>query len=180
VDPLSGKEMPGWVNHQHHHVYGLEQWYQDNNIPVGAFITLQRTDDPLKIAIGYSPRRMRREWVRVAEAQGNELSFSVRKMPIACEYDETMLVWAGDAAEIDALWIEAKETEKSLREIIKQVFLELAKLNPQGTVHAKTVYSAVNVVGRYPPAPIFAEMVANPIFSDVGDGHWRYIEQSAS
>jgi len=177
VDAHSGKEMPGWVDHQHRHVYGLEQWYQDNEIPVGAFITLQRTDDPFKIAIGFRPRRMRREWVRVAEARGNELGFSVRKMPIACEYDETMLVWAEDTAEIDALWIEAKETETPLGEIIKPVFLELAKLNPQGTVHAKTVYSAVNIVGRYPPAPIFAELVTNPLFAVVGDAHyWRYSE----
>jgi len=174
VDAHSGGEMPGWVDHQHHHVYGLEKWYQDNNIPVGAFITLRRANDPFKIEIGFTPRRMRREWVRVAEASGNELSFSVRKMPIACEYDETMLVWAEDTAEIDALWIEAKETDKPLSEIIKQVFLELAKLNPQGTVHAKTVYSAVNIVGRYPPAPIFAELVTNPTFTAIGDVQWRY------
>ena len=90
---------------------------------------------------------------------------------------EAMLVWAEDTAEIDALWIEAKETETPLGEIIRPVFLELAKLNPQGTVHAKTVYSAVNIVGRYPPAPIFAELVANPVFAAVGDAHyWRYSE----
>ena len=170
----SGKEIPGWVDHRHHYVYGLEQWYQDNNIPVGAFIQLQPTDDPFKVTISFKPRRMRREWVRVAAASGNKLSFAVRKMPIACEYDETMLVWAEGPTEIDALWIEAEETDKPLGEIVKHVFLELAKLNPQGTVHAKTVYSAVNIVRRCPPAPIFVELVTNPVFSAVGEAHWRY------
>jgi hypothetical protein len=175
IDAYSGKEIPGWVNHQHRYVYGLEQWYQGNNIPVGALVQLERTDDPLRITIGFKPRRMRREWVRVAEAIGNELNFTVRKMPISCEYDETMLVWAEDLAEIDALWIEAEETGKPLVKIIKEVFLELAKLNPQGTVHAKTLYSAVNVVRRCPPAPIFAELVGNLAFSSMGDANWRYI-----
>jgi hypothetical protein len=174
VDARSGKEWEGWVDQRHHYVYGLEQWYQDNKIPVGAFIQLEQTDDPFRVAISFRPRRMRREWVRVAEAVNNELNFALRKMPISCEYDETMLVWTEGLAEIDALWTEAEETDKSLGEIVKQVFLELAKLNPQGTVHAKTVYTAVNIVRRCPPAPIFAELVSNPIFSAVEGAHWRY------
>jgi hypothetical protein len=175
VDANSGTEMPGWVNHRHRYVYGLEQWYQDNNIPVGAFIQLGRKKDPFKITVSFKRRRMRREWVRVAEASDDELSFVVRKMPIACEYDETMLVWAEALAEVDALWIKAEESERPLGEIVKEVFLELAKLNPQGTVHAKTVYSAFNVVRRCPPAPIFAELVSAAAYIDVGDGQWRYV-----
>ena len=180
LDTHSGKEMPGWVNHRHHYVYGLEQWYQDNNIPVGAFVQLKRTDDPFRVAISFKPRRMRREWVRVAEAMGDELHFAIRKMPISCEYDETMLVWAEGSVEIDRLWIKAEETNKPLEEIIREVFLELSKLSPQGTVHAKTVYSAVNVVLRCPPAPIFAELASNPAFSATGGAHWRYDESLAS
>ena len=175
VDAPSGRRMPGWVDHRNRYVYGLEEWYQTNQIPVGAFIELERTDDPFRVVIGFKPRRMRREWVRVAEVVGNELQFSVRKMPIACEYDETMLVWAEGPAEIDALWIEAEETNKPLAEIIKNVFLELAKLNPHGTVHAKTVYSAVNIVRRCPPAPIFAELISNPAFTHIANVHWRYV-----
>jgi hypothetical protein len=180
LDTHSGKEMPGWVNHRHHYVYGLEQWYQDNNIPVGAFVQLKRTDDPFRVAISFKRRRMRREWVRVAEAMGDELHFAIRKMPISCEYDETMLVWAEGSVEIDRLWIKAEETNKPLGEIIREVFLELSKLSPQGTVHAKTVYSAVNVVLRCPPAPIFAELASNPAFSVTGGAHWRYDESLAS
>jgi hypothetical protein len=178
VDINSGQEMPGWVNHRHRYVYGLEQWYEDNDIPVGAFIQLERTKDPFKIGVGFKRRRMRREWVRVAEASDDELRFAVRKMPISCEYDETMLVWAEASPEVDALWIKAEESEKPLEEIVEHVFLELAKLNPQGIVHAKTVYSAFNIVRRCPPAPIFAELVSGAAYVDVGDGQWRYIDRS--
>ncbi len=176
VDAQSGKEMPGWVNHLHHYVYGLEQWYQDNNIPVGAFIQLKRTYDPFKVAVSFKPRRMRREWVRVAQARDNKLDFSLRKMPISCEYDETMLVWTQDSAEIDSLWVEAEESHKPLKEIIRNILLELAKLNPRSTVHAKTIYCAVNIVRRCPPAPILAELVDNPVFIAAGDAQWRYVE----
>lgn len=176
VDAQNGKEMPAWVNHQHRYVYGLDKWYQNNRIPVGAYIELERTNDPLKVVIGFRPRRMRREWVRVAEAEGDNLNFTVRKMPIACEYDETMLVWADDSAKVDDLWIKVEETNKPFIEIIEQVFGELAKLNPQGTVHAKTLYSAVNVARRCPPGPIFVELVRNPSFMNMGDAHWRYAD----
>jgi len=176
VDGHSDTEMPAWINHSHNYVYGLEKWYKDNKIPVGAFIQLERTKDPFKVVVSFKPRRMRREWVRVAEANEDRVNFSVRKMPISCEYDETMLVWAEDLDEIDALWIKAEESNKTLREIIENVFLELAKLNPQGTVHVKSIYSAVNIVRRCPPGPIFAELLNHPAFASVGDAHWKYIE----
>ncbi len=175
LDAHSGKEMPAWVNHQHRYVYGLEQWYKDNRIPVGAYIHLERTANPFKIKVGYKSRRMRREWVRVAQVTGKELNFAVQKMPISCDYDEYMLVWSEDAAEIDALWVETQEANKSLVDIVKQVFLELAKLNPQGTVHAKTLYSAVNIIRRCPPGPIFAELLSKRAFLTVGDANWRYM-----
>lgn len=175
VDARTGKKMPGWVNHQHCYVHGLEQWYEDNKIPVGAFIQLERASDPFQVIVSFKPRRMRREWVRVAEASDDELNFAVRKMPISCEYDETMLVWAGDLTETDTLWIKAEESGKPLEEIVNHVFLELAKLNPQGTVHAKTVYSAVNIVRRCPPAPIFVELMSKSVFASVGDAQWKYV-----
>jgi len=176
VDAHSGKEMAGWVNHSHSYVYGLEKWYEDNSIPVGAFIQLERTADPFKVAVSFKPRRLRREWVRVAEIGDEGLNFAIRKMPIFCEYDETMVVWAEDLAEIDALWVEAEESNKPLEQIIKRVLSELAKLSPQGSVHAKTVYSAVNIVRRCPPAPIFAELVSDVAFANVGGVYWRYVE----
>ena len=51
-----------------------------------------------------------------------------------------------------------------------QITPELVKLNPQGTVHAKSVYSAVNVVRRTPPGPVFHALISNRRFRDVGNG----------
>jgi hypothetical protein len=47
-------------------------------------------------------------------------------------------------------------------------------LSPQNTVHAKTIYSAVNMVRRCPPGPIFAELVRQPCFISMGENYWRF------
>jgi len=57
---------------------------------------------------------------------------------------------------------------------LRFIFPELAKLNPQGTVHAKTLYSAVNVVRRCPPGPIFNELSTHACFIPMGHGYWTY------
>jgi hypothetical protein len=41
-----------------------------------------------------------------------------------------------------------------MSELIDQIVPELTKLNPQGTTHAKSVYSAVNIVRRVAPPAI--------------------------
>jgi hypothetical protein len=50
---------------------------------------------------------------------------------------------------------------------------EISKLTPQGHIHAQELYSAVNIVQRTPPAPLFALLAGNPEFVHVGDLHFR-------
>jgi hypothetical protein len=57
---------------------------------------------------------------------------------------------------------------------VADVFRELAKLNPQSAVHAKTLYAAVNVARRSPPGPIFTELATQPYYALVGDAYWRF------
>jgi hypothetical protein len=174
VDGRTGKRMLGWVVRQHKYVYGLKEWYDRNDIPVGAYIELERTDDPLSIVVDYLPRRKKREWIRVAKVEGGKLSFIMQMRAIGCEYDELMVLGEDDPAKIQALWMRSEENGKSVSEMIRQVFPELAKLNPQGTVHAKTLYSAINVEKRCPPGPILAELARVDNFLAVGDGYWIY------
>lgn len=62
----------------------------------------------------------------------------------------------------------------SVATLLGEVFPSLAGLTPQNTVHAKTLYSAVNMLRRVPPGPIFAELMRNPAFKPVGDHYWQY------
>ena len=57
-----------------------------------------------------------------------------------------------------------------LNQLVEQIVPELTKLNPQGTVHAKSVYSAVNILRRTPPGPVFYALISNRRFRDVGGG----------
>jgi hypothetical protein len=178
IDGRTGKRMLGWVVRRHRYVYGLKEWYIKNDIPVGAYITLEGTDDPMAIVVDYLPRRRKkREWVRVATVMEGQLTFAMQMRAIGCEYDELMIVGEDNPAQIDALWMRSEENGKSVSEVMRQVFPELAKLNPQGTVHAKTLYSAVNVEKRCPPGPILAELANTPYFLAVGDGYWVYDQE---
>jgi hypothetical protein len=174
VDKRSGKKMPGWVVSKSKYVFGLDQWYAQNQLPVGAYVSLYRDDDPLTVMVDYQPVRLKREWIRVVVLQGSQLDFQFLKQPITCEYDDLMIVGVHDQAAIDALWSDADEQQKPLFTLLRNIFPKLAKLNPQGAVHAKTLYSAVNVIRRCPPSPVFHELSTRACFVPMGHCYWTY------
>lgn len=174
IDKQSGDRIPGWVVSESKYVCGLDQWYAQNQLPVGAYVSLYRTDDPLTVLIDYRPVRLKREWIRVAVAQNDRLTFKLLRQATACEYDELMIVGQSDPAAVDSLWNNSETQRRSLVSLLRQILPELAKLNPQGTVHAKTLYSAVNVIRRCPPGPIFHELSTHACFVPMGHGYWTY------
>lgn len=174
VDKRSGDQMPGWVVSEGKYVFGLGQWYAQNQLPAGAYISLYATDDPLTTMVDYQPVRLKREWIRVAIYKSGKLNFQLLKQPITCEYDDLMVIGVNDPDAIDTYWSSAEQQAKPLSNLLRQIFPELAKLNPQGAVHAKTLYSAVNVVRRCPPGPIFHELSTKASFIPMGHGYWTY------
>ena len=101
-----------------------------------------------------------------------KLTFEMRKTLIACEYDELMIMVAEDPEAMDATWDRAHERTPSPDQLVSDIFPELAKLSPQGTVHAATLYSAANAVLRTPPGPLLAELVTSGVHAPVGDNYW--------
>ena len=172
VDGETGVEIPAWVVREGRYVVGLEEWYQSNDVPPGAYLELARGEQPGTVVIQRRSRRPRREWVRVALPVEGHLTFEVRKKLIGCEYDELMIVAEEDPVATEAVWARAHEHNLTLSELIAEIFPELAKLSPQGTVHAATLYSAVNVVMRTPPGPLLAELVVSGLYAPVGDNYW--------
>jgi len=155
-------------------VYGLADYYRKYRIPVGAYIIVDRMDDPTRVMVTHSMRRPRTEWVRMAKVEGNRLLFDIQRRSIGAGYDELMVISADDMDSIEALWQSLSRSQKSLADLLRDLVPELAKLNPQGTVHAKTLYSAVNLLRRCPPGPMFATLIERPEFEYVGDGYWRF------
>lgn len=173
VDGDNGQKFPGWVVRPGKYVFGLDEWYRSLDFPVGGYVKLRRGNAPGEVVVRAVRHRPTREWVRTAAAgPDGRLAFSMQKQLIGVDYDELMIVAAGNLAGVDEVWLKGQSLLFS--RLVADVFRELAKLNPQSAVHAKTLYAAVNVARRSPPGPIFAELVSHPYYLLVGDAYWRF------
>ena len=167
IDGRWGTQFIGWVVHGGRYVAGLGKWMEDHSLPVGAHITLERSSTEGEVVVDFRTRRAKREWARVgtADMTAKRLLFEMNKIQVACEYDEYLIVADSDQEELAELraWLDDNDIE--LAQIVEQVVPELTKLNPQGTAHAKSVFSAVNMLRRCPPGPIFYALISNRKFS---------------
>jgi hypothetical protein len=172
VDGRWGTRFTGWAVHEGRYVSGLAKWMEDHQLPVGAYITLERANAANEVIVDFRTRRPKREWARIATADlaAQRLRFEMNKVQVSCEYDEYMIVADDNTADIDQLRDQVARHNVPLAQIVEQIVPELTKLNPQGTVHAKSIYSAVNILHRCPPGPIFYALVSNRRFRDVGSG----------
>lgn len=173
VDGQDGEEYPGWVVRQERYVFGLAPLYRKHKMPVGALMRIRHSDEPGKVVVDFTAHRPRTEYVRLMSAKNNQLAFEFDKRSIGAEYDDLMIIGADDLAAIDALFQATQQSRKSLNAILHNVLSELSRFSPQGTVHAKTLYSAVNAVRRCPPGPIFSALITNDDFEHVGNNYWK-------
>ncbi len=174
IDGRTGDTFPGWTVFNHGYIFGLKEWYKKNNLPVGAYITLERTDDPAKIIIDYQATRSQRDWIREVQIVGYRLTFQMNPQAINCKYDDLMIISNSNPEAVDKLWIEAEDRNLSLYNILCSLFPELSKLNPQSTVHFKTLYSAVNILRRFSPGLVFAELNKHECFTPMNHGYWTF------
>lgn len=173
VDGQDGETYPGWVVRKDRYVFGLTRFYRKHRLPVGAYVIVQRGRAPDEVIVDFKAHRPRTEWIRLVTVQGGQISFENTKRSIGAEYDDLMILGADDLEAVDELFTQVQQQKRTLPAIMRAVIPSLGRLTPQGTVHAKTIYSAVNVVRRCPPGPIFAILVANPDFQNVGGHYWK-------
>ena len=176
IDGQRGEAMVGWMNHAGGYVAGLGEWFAQYQIPAGGQIRLERSKQPGVVIVAFDRRRMRREWVRVADADQSGISFGMQKRPIACVHDELMTVDHIDAERLDTFAAQLQEEERTLSDIMREVVPELIKLSPGGTVHAKTIYAAVNAFYRCPPGPVFSILSNQLCYVDMSAGMWTFQE----
>ena len=177
IDAEKGEHFPGWVVAPFRFVFGLADWYSKKGLLPGGVLRVRKGGEPGEIVVDAATRRPAREWVRTATASpNNRLTFTMQKQSVAVEYDELSVIAVDDPRAVDEMWLRMSEQKTPLETLIADVFRELAKLNPQSTVHARTLYGAVNVVRRLPPLPVFAELMKRPYYSHVGDLYYRFDE----
>ncbi len=174
VDEQTGTEIPGWVVQYDRYIYGLQEWYAEVGMPVGGFVTLRQGPETGVVLIGCDRRRGQREWVRLATVVEGQIKFDLHRRTISCGFDDLMIVGTDFVEVVDVAWRRAEREKRSVASLLAAIFPELANLNPQNTVHAKTLYSALNMFRRVPPGPLFAELVRQPAFQHAGDHYWQF------
>lgn len=173
VDAQSGDEVAGWVVRENGYVFGFKEFYERYQLPVGAYVTVRRdVENPSKLIVDFVNRpRARTEWIYLAIPEGKKLRFEKEKRAIGADYDELMTFGVDDLGGLDALW--SVYENMGIEEILRRLIPELANLMPQKAVHITTLYSAINLLRRCPPDPIFAKLVEHPDFENVSGPYWR-------
>ena len=172
IDGRWGTKISGWVVHEGRYIAGLENWYKEHKLPVGARIHFQPTDQPNEYLIDFKPQRAKRHWVRLALVQGRKLVFQTQQKAVNVEVDDQLLLSVGDPAAIEDLRQMVEMEAYSVEDLVAMIMPELVRMSPQGTAHVKALYSAVNLIKRLPPGPIFAALVKIPGATDTGSGFW--------
>ena len=174
VDEREDTDFQAWVVPQHRYIYGLSEWYEKYSIPVGGFITLKPGPEQGVVLIDFDHRRPQREWVRLANVVDNRIEFELERRSVGCGYDDLLIVGTDYVGAVDVLARRIEANNWTLSTLLVNIVPSLAKLNPQQSVHSKTIYSAVNMLWRLPPGPLFAELIGQPAFVPVGDHYWQY------
>jgi len=174
VDGHSGEKFPGWVVRNEGYVFGLWDWYQKYEVPAGGLVRVRHGEHPGEVIVETKDRRMRNDWIRtVTIDDSGQIGFTMLKQPVGTAYDDLMVIGIIDPQAIDEAWATQSRNRMPLDRTVVHMFRELAKLTPQSAVHAQTLYAAVNVVQRQPPAAVFTELVRRTYFVHVGDHYWR-------
>lgn len=171
IDARGKREMDGWIVREFNYVYGLGDFYERYQLPVGAYIKIQPDEDPSRLIIDFDAHKARQEWIWVAKPGKERLLFEEGQQHIGAAFDDQMILGAADLDGIDAL--ADKYRHRTLSALLIELIEELSQFSPQRHVHAKTLYSAVNILRRCPPAPIFATLRTQGNFVNTGGPYWR-------
>jgi len=175
VDGKTKQKMPGWVALEHGYVYGLRDWYKSHDLMPGSLISIRRGEIPGEVIVEAKTYRATKDWVRtvIVGADGG-IVFAMLKQSISAEFNDRMVFAIPSYEAVDQLW--TKGQNRPFEQLVVSMIRELSKLTPQGHVHAQELYSAVNIVRRVPPAPLFALLASHPEIAHVGDLHFRLSE----
>lgn len=178
IDP-SGEEISAWVVRPYSYVYGLREYYEENELMPGSILTIKPGKQPGEVIIQPKKKRTNREWIRtlLIGADGGVV-FAMLKQTITADFNERMAIAVPSTEVLDELWEKRAKNPHPLKKVMVTTMRELAKLNPQGHVHSIELYAAVNCIQRFQPGAIFSVLASDPDFTAVGDLYFRLSENS--
>jgi len=172
VDGNSDKQFPGWVVREHKYVYGLSDWYKEKELMPGSLVRVRKGENPGEVIIEAKTQRSTKDWLRTAIiGTDGGVVFAMLKQSVSAEFNERMAIATPAFETVDQVWL--KSSKRAFEQLVVDMIREMSKLTPQGHVHAQELYSAVNLVRRMPPGPLFAVLQTKPEISHVGDLHFK-------
>jgi len=174
-----GEEISAWVVRPFNYVYGLREWYEEKELMPGSLIRIKPGKQPGEVLIEAERKRTNREWIRtLLIGTDGGIVFALLKQTIAADFNERMAIMVPSTEVLDELWQKRANHPRPIEKVMLDTMKELAKLNPQGHVHAIELYAAVNCIHRCPPGAIFSTLETNPAFHSVGDLYYRLGEDA--
>jgi hypothetical protein len=166
-DRASGKEATVWLVRDGRYLWGLTEWFRSTDIQPGSQVDLARGDGVW--TIDFHRHKPRREWVRVASVREGRLHLETAQRAVTGDVDDLQSVFVDDARAFDVL----RDRPRDVAQAVREAFPEIAKLSPQGNVHARSLYAVVNVIVRAAPRDVFSALVASGAYIPVGDNYWH-------
>jgi hypothetical protein len=173
IDPEKN-EISAWVVRPYDYIFGLREWYEEHELMPGSIINIRRGKNPGEVLIEPKKKRSNREWLRtlLIGADGGVV-YALLKQTITADFNERMAIAVPSVDALDELWKKRANNPMPFKTVLTNTLKELAKLNPQGQVHAVELYSAINCIRRCPPEAVFSTLLSNPEFTAVGDLYFR-------
>ena len=178
VDEKDKKIFNGWVVRPHQYVYGLKNWYEEKGLIPGSFVTISKSDKPGNIIISSQRSRQNKEWLKTVLVGADQgIVFALLKQTITADYNERMAIAIPDVELLDDIWLKDHGKQK-FESIIRKCIHELAKLNPQGHIHAQELYATVNILFRCPPGPILEYLLKDKNIKHLGDLYFHFQDEN--
>lgn len=178
INETDNDQFSGWVVRQHKYVYGLKEWYQENNLIPGSLVIVKKGKIPGEILIKFDKSRQNKEWVKtVLIGSDQAIVFAMLKQSISANFNERMAIVVPDPDALDELWDKKIYQKEPLEKTALRIMRELSKLNPQGQVHAQELYAAINIVRRCPPSLVLHHVLATSTIEYLGDLYFRFKEK---
>lgn len=177
IDKASQKPFAGWVNRPNNYIFGLSDWYQSQGIIPGSIIHLKKGKNSGEVLVETTKRQSNRDWIRTIQtAASGTISITLQKQLVSTKINERMALYIANPSEFDKVWDQNNKNRIPLNDLVLSMFKEIVKLNPQGNVHFEEIYASVNLIRRFPIAPILTVLFEAPWVQHMGDLYFRLKE----
>lgn len=173
VDARDSKRFEVWAVPAQGYICGLDEWYQGLGMSVGGQVSLAPSLEPLTFTITATPIRQKKsEWIHAATVEDGNLRLQQLRSTVTVRCDKDMLIQVPSADVIAEYMRRAEQGQMALNTIVFRAMEALSGISKGGLVHAKSIYSAANLMRRTGAVAIFSELTQRACYDPVGAGLW--------